>query len=162
MKRAEYDRRVAKLKANYAYLFTGKHLEHDVLPGWLSIVEALCARIDGTLSEQEKALVKFVQIKEKLGGLRAYVNVAPVRVDIIAEDGSVLSGRSRKPRNPDLFIRLDPLIREAEERSFKTCCFCGAPGSLRTDRDWLLVLCDKHLHASYRDLDRRFEELTTP
>ena len=161
MTRHDYERRVAALNHRYPYLFDGEHLGHDILPGWLSIIEELCAHLDAALSDHEKPQVHFSQLKEKLGGLRAYLNVAPLRIDIFGE-GPSISGYIRGEETSNLFTRLGPLIRDAEEKSFQTCCFCGAPGKLRGDRSWFLTLCDRDEPFTYRDLSERFEELTTP
>jgi len=58
-----------------------------------------------------------VQVKQKFGSLRFYTNGCN-------EDAK-------------------KLIDEAEEKSFKTCEVCGAPGKLRKG-GWVRVLCDKH------------------
>jgi len=59
--------------------------------------------------------IKFVQIKEKFGTLRAYVNWS----------------------TPEF----DKLIQEAENKSAITCERCGKEGRLRNG-SWLLTLCD--------------------
>lgn len=161
MTRHDYEQRIAALKSRYRYLFEGDHLGHDILPGWVSIIEELCARLDEAFADHEKPKVHFDQIKEKLGGLRAYLNVAPLRLDILG-DGPSISGYLRREKTSGLFTRLGPLIRAAEEQSLETCCFCAAPGKLRGDRSWLLTLCDRHEPCTYRDLGERFEEVTTP
>lgn len=160
MTRDEYDRRVDELKRRYAYLFAGDHLGHDIPPGWIALVEYLCARIDEALAEAEKPAVSFVQIKEKFGGLRAYLRGAPVRIDIMSAAGVLASGHLRGTPQPDVLARLAPLIRAAEARSFDVCVFCGGPGRLRRDRDWILTLCDAHAPFAYADLERWFEALT--
>jgi len=61
--------------------------------------------------------VKVVQVKEKFGGLRFYVyNATEDEVDFIS------------------FV---------EEESYTVCERCGQPGKLRTDRNWVLTLCDE-------------------
>lgn len=59
-----------------------------------------------------------VQVKEKFGGLRFYI-----------DEGS-----------DEMF----KLILEAEKKSYKTCELCGEKGQLRTDIGWYLTLCDEH------------------
>ena len=151
MTKDEYDERIAKLKSRYPYLFVGQHIGHDIAPGWLAIIEELCRQIDEALAEAERPSVRFLQIKEKFGGLRAYLNVSPMRIDIFSEGGERLSGHLAKAAVPDISSRLAPLVSEAEEKSFQTCEFCGAAGRLRTDRDWLRTLCDKHASSSSLD-----------
>lgn len=149
MTNEEYEERIAALKSGYPYLFAGQHREHDIAPGWFAIVEELCCQIDETLAEAEKPKVRFVQIKQKFGGLRAYLNVAPLRVDIVSEAGR-LSGQFGKSGVPDIASRLAPFVREAEEKSFRICELCGAAGHLRTDRNWLRTLCDEHASGGHR------------
>jgi hypothetical protein len=156
MTREEYKERVAALKSRYRYLFAGDHLGHDIAPGWVAIVEGLCAQIDDALAGTEKPAVRFVQIKEKFGGLRAYLNVAPLRVDVFGADGERLSGHLGHGAVPDIFSRLAPFVRDAEEKSLRTCDTCGAPGRLRTDRDWFRTLCEAHASADARDPDNEF------
>lgn len=57
------------------------------------------------------------QLKEKFGGLRLYL------------DGSYA---------PEVY----PLVHATEEKSHQICEWCGAQGVLRTDRRWVLTLCD--------------------
>jgi hypothetical protein len=59
---------------------------------------------------------EILQVKEKFGGLRIYVNHA---------DDAI---RQR--------------IEAAEQESFHTCEICGQPGKLREDA--LMTLCDEH------------------
>lgn len=77
-------------------------------PGWKAIIDPLLAQADA-----EGATV--LQIKEKFGGLRFYV------------DGS---------------DKLEEMISQAEADSFKTCELCGKPGVLRSTGSWLKTLCD--------------------
>jgi hypothetical protein len=161
MTREQYQQRLAALRSRYPNLFSGKRLEYDIAPGWLSIIDELCARIERTLTEEEKPTVHFLQIKEKFGGLRTYIVGAPMRIDIIGKSGLRLSGSLAKRARSDVFTRIAPFIEAAEAMSYRTCIFCGAPGRVRRDRDWFLTLCDKHERCSYLELQGRFEELTT-
>jgi hypothetical protein len=65
---------------------------------------------------------EILQVKEKFGGLRIYVN------------------------NADEAIR--QRIEAAEQESFHTCEVCGQPGRLRED-DWIKTLCDEHDARAY-------------
>jgi hypothetical protein len=60
----------------------------------------------------------IVQVKEKFGGLRVYLDGG-------GEEAAAL-------------------IREAENLASETCEDCGAPGRLRMDRPWIATLCDHH------------------
>jgi hypothetical protein len=61
--------------------------------------------------------VKVIQVKEKYGTLRFYVLVAP-----------------------EWYFNF---IDEMENKSSKVCEKCGKPGMIRTDRGWILTLCDE-------------------
>jgi hypothetical protein len=152
MTREQYEDRLAALCARYPYLFSGKHLEYDIAPGWLGIMEALCAHTDATLTPGQKDKLSFMQIKEKFGGLRASIEGAPLRLDIFGKGGLRVSGRFEKDARSDAFSRIAPLLDAAEAESYRTCILCGAPGRLRQDRSWWLTLCDTHERCSYRDL----------
>ena len=164
MTRDEYEGRIAELKARYPYLFAAPHVSRHVAPGWMSIVSELCARIDGALTEAERPRVHFTQIREKYGSLRAYLNIAPLRVDIHGgAESARISGYIGESERPSLFKRLSPLIPAAEAESCRTCTFCGAAGRLRReDRCWVLTLCDRHCACTYDHLDAAFELATDP
>jgi hypothetical protein len=164
MTRDEYEGRIAELKARHPYLFVGPHVGHHIPPGWLSIVSELRAGIDGALAEAERALVHLTQIKEKFGGLRTYLSIAPLRVDVFGdEEHPGVSGCVVEGEAPGLFKRLSPLIHAAEAESRRTRIFCGAAGRLRReDRSWVLTLCDRHAASTYDHLDAAFELATDP
>lgn len=64
------------------------------------------------------------QIKEKFGGLRAYISSEL--------DNALLQENFHK------------LIAEAEEKSFHICEECGKTGETRHDLPWISTLCDVH------------------
>lgn len=81
-------------------------------PGWVPLVLSL-------IDELEKTQKKFevVQVKEKLGGLRFYI------------DGD---------------NDLCKIIHSFEEQSFHICEVCGEAGEVR-DLPWVTTLCQEHL-----------------
>ena len=98
--------------------------------GWYAIVESLCSNIQShvdwkrrgeqfkDLSDQEfdeEHQTVAVQVKEKFGGLRFYVN------------------------NDDDYIR--GAISMAESMSYRTCEVCGNAGNSRGG-GWIRTLCD--------------------
>ena len=98
--------------------------------GWFNIIDALCRNINAHVNHKrhqhrdmsddqfaEEHGVVAVQVKEKWGGLRFYVN------------GS------------DDYVR--GLIDMAEAISFRTCETCGDAGMPRKG-GWVRTLCDKH------------------
>lgn len=123
MTRAERDDRIAALKMRYPNQFPldAPAWQFDVMPGWLAITECVCEAIQRILDRDTKLAAKFEwrQWKEKFGGLRLYYSSL---------------------RNAEIL----KVIEEAERQSVRTCCLCGRPGRIRTDRPWTLTLCDNH------------------
>ena len=86
--------------------------EYPVGKGWWQILDELFTKIPNkTLS--------VLQIKEKFGGLRVYME----------GDG-----------DPEI----EPLIQKAEEESYKTCEECGMEGYSYLHRGWIITLCKEH------------------
>lgn len=98
--------------------------------GWYGIIDTLCNGINAHVNHKrqmnqdmpaeqfyEEHGVVAVQVKEKWGGLRFYVN------------GS------------DEYV--DGLIAMAEGMSYRTCEVCGNPGKTRAG-GWVRTLCDGH------------------
>ena len=86
--------------------------------GWFDIINELCCLIEHELKYNKELSVKVVQVKEKFGGLRFYIN-----------------GGNEK---------IYGMISLAEQLSTITCEVCGSKGKLREDRAWLRTLCDEH------------------
>lgn len=81
--------------------------------GWYDILNNLCKQIEPLLKEGQFV----VQIKEKFGGLRFYMNSSNDKIE--------------------------GYICEAEKLSFKTCEICGKPGKLN-GKGWIRTLCEEH------------------
>jgi len=90
--------------------------------GWYHIVDELSAKLEAEIKSIKAdgvpldSLPVAVQVKEKFGGLRFYMDNATES--------------------------MYEAIGKAEEESFHTCEHCGAEGKLRTDRSWILTYCD--------------------
>lgn len=97
-----------------------------VPPGWASIV----ADLRRDLVELDPEL-RVDQVKAKFGVLRVYVAAGDLSV--------VAAVRER--------------IAEAETASARTCEECGRPGSLRTDRPWVAMLCDAHAAQAATEME---------
>lgn len=69
------------------------------------------------LLELDDSFPRAVQVKEKFGGLRFYI----------------------EPHNKEL----TKIIHRYEELSFHTCMACGKAGSLRKNRGWWTTSCDE-------------------
>lgn len=81
---------------------------HAVGPGWRGLLERLHEQIRAVFPGY-----RLLDLKEKLGGLRVYVEGPPGSGD-----------------------RLRSLIALAEVEAERTCEFCGASGRIRTRDDW--------------------------
>lgn len=81
--------------------------------GWYDIIDKCCAKI---LELDPERLVHAVQIKEKFGTLRFYLN----------------------EYNDDIY----KVIEEATLQSSKTCEVCGKPGH-QEGGSWIITLCDE-------------------
>jgi len=91
----------------------GNWIYECVGPGWRDILERLVKDLPALGWTGEVS-----QVKEKFGGLRFYCE----------GDGE---------------HKIYDRIFQAEDESFKTCEYCGAPGKTRGDRSWIKTLCDK-------------------
>lgn len=95
--------------------------EHDdeltwsIGEGWKPLVRDLLAK----LLELDPT-IQILQVKEKFGGLRVYY-----------------------VSNRDTYDAADELVAEAEALAARTCENCGKPGHTRTDRAYVITLCDE-------------------
>jgi hypothetical protein len=102
---------IAETVARFPRLFRGLDpFNFECGEGWQGIVAGLCERLEALARPQ----LKIVQIKEKFGDLRVYV-----------EGGDEAAFA---------------LIREAGAASSTVCERCGAPGT-KTSDGWILTLC---------------------
>ena len=81
--------------------------------GWFDLLMDLSTALEA-LGED----IEVVQVKEKYGTLRFYINGGTAKAD--------------------------ELISAAEARSSVTCDICGAEGTLDTSRHWRSTRCEKH------------------
>jgi len=109
----------------YPNLFKTKCFNLDVGLGWFNLVDQLCQELETLIIEYEKEnptleeyqKPKIVQIKEKFGALRCYMD------------------------NPS--TKMNNSINEFEKRSCKICEECGENGILRVISFWSKCICDK-------------------
>ena len=91
--------------------------------GWFDILWRLCEDLEPLAAEFERksgCQFEILQVKEKFGGLRVYVNDA----------------------NDAIRQRLE----DAQQESLRTCEVCGQPGK-RCEAGWIRTLCDEHARA---------------
>ncbi len=79
--------------------------------GWIALVIDCLQKFEALDFD-----IQVLQIKEKFGGLRIYVDNNTAQVGEI--------------------------IKAAEEKVMKTCESCGEPGKLCSDCGWMMVRCD--------------------
>jgi hypothetical protein len=111
------------LKEKYPEIF--KDLDFiGVGDGWYDILDVLCANIKGHLqwvnaNHKEKSepleQIRAIQIKEKFGGLRFYINGGD----------DVIYG----------------MVNMAEAMSYTTCEYCGNKGKPDNSQRWIKTLC---------------------
>lgn len=122
------------LKTKYPLLFRDLHNEKASMnstcmvwglecgDGWFNILDELGSKLEPLIANLVKDKPELgeaytaIQVKEKFGGLRFYMNGT---TDEIEE-----------------------LISEAEDLSYKTCEKCGSPGKANAT-GWISTLCDK-------------------
>lgn len=93
---------VDEMRSLYPGQFAGPIISLDWPGGWHGIVSRVCQQV-----AMAHPGVRWVQIKQKLGGLRMYYRDEPLRSDAAA---------------------LNDLIRVAVQQSLKTCELCGEFG----------------------------------
>lgn len=110
-----------KLLQEFPTFFTDVEKKKNSIPygleidtGWFDIIYRLCERIKASSPPDN---FRFVQIKEKFGGLRIY--------------------------NYNTNIEIEKLIDEAEAEAYKTCEMCGCKDdSISTLGIWIKTLCN--------------------
>jgi hypothetical protein len=106
------------------FRYTGMTLgfRHD--DGWFHILWRLCEDLEPLIAEFEQGTgrqFEILQVKEKFGGLRIYVNDADDNICLFIETAQLASSR--------------------------TCEVCGQPGTMR-EGGWIRTLCDQHATAA--------------
>lgn len=91
-----------------------KHISIGCSDGWYAIIDKLCHLIQFHVNQKNLPPVKAMQVKEKFGGLRFYVN------------------------HSDDYI--NGVIDMAAGMSYITCEYCGKPGTPNKG-GWITTLC---------------------
>jgi hypothetical protein len=102
-------------------------------PNWRKdiVTQEMIDEAKAKMDEEASKVPVAVQVKEKFGGLRFYVQAA-----------------TDKHYN---------YISFAESMSYRTCEECGAPGKRYTD-GWHRTLCDIHAEMDGREEEYEYEE----
>lgn len=114
----DYRARIDAIIARHPRLFPSGDRQRGIEcpPGWMNIVERMCADIDA-MTRDDVSAPTIACVKEKFGCLR----VAGL---MMREDVHAVADR-------------------AEVESARICQDCGAPGRLRYG-SWLRTLCEQH------------------
>jgi hypothetical protein len=105
-----------KYKDDFGRPYRLEDIKACVGVGWHGIIDDLVKELEKLGWDGTVA-----QVKEKFGGLRFYIGGIP------------------KKTSKKIFRAID----EAERKSVLTCEYCGKPGKLRTERFWILTLCNE-------------------
>lgn len=92
---------------------------HEYNEGWDNLVDTLVAKLYAI-----DPAMQIAQIKEKFGGLRAYI------------DHSMELGEAEANR-------FEELIKEAEEASYSICDRCGGTGKAISINGWYMTVCEE-------------------
>ena len=125
---------LAAMMLRYPKQFDCDHMDRNWPDGWNHLVARVCEAAD-----QSGLEFRWIQIKEKWGGLRMYWNEQPFRIDFVSNEGR----RSAHHGEVDpVFEPMKALIAVVETESLETCCKCGAIGHEVDLGGWLLTVCD--------------------
>jgi ribosome-binding protein aMBF1 (putative translation factor) len=126
---------IGSLIAAHPSLFReGSLFEFAVGEGWMGILTDLCAALEGLCRTD----LMVVQVKEKFGGLRFYIQWD----QLSPEDGQEAAGD-----------RVDELIRAAEAKAWDTCESCGAPRETKR-MSTLCPACRAHFQREQTAFDQ--------
>jgi len=99
-----------EFKEKYPDLLDERMISFGFGRGWTGIIHAACDKL------QHISGVKIVQVKEKFGGLRIYV-----------DGGDVLTAQ---------------ILHEAEHHASKTCENCGSTINVTSEGSWIKTYCE--------------------
>ena len=116
------------LQERYSDILKIDYIECDI--GWFDILDKALSQMLMLCCETGES-IKIVQIKEKFGGLRFYI-----------QNGS-----------NEMYKR----IVDAENQSYETCETCGEKGEIRRDIGWWMTLCETH----YNEKKLKYEQRNT-
>jgi hypothetical protein len=104
-----------KLLQKYPKLY--KHnISFECHNGWYALIDQLSKKLEALIYEDGDCFP--IQVKEKFGTLRFYMNSETEE--------------------------MSDLIDKAEAKSAETCEICGAKGTLRSHFRWLFTRCETH------------------
>lgn len=167
MKVSEFRTRVEFLERRFGVMVAGLSLW--ACPGWLRLVERVCAELEAALTPDELFIVRLGIDQDSHGHrvLRLGCFAAPVpdpesddRTWYMRRPSDMTADHVSRVREVVL-----PIARRLEEDASKSCIYCGAPG--RASAGWSEPLdervygptCERHRKP---EVGEGFEWLTTP
>lgn len=131
---AEFNRRRAALSAEFGYQFFELSDAMYQLPrGWIGIFERLCLAADAALEIPHHLTFSWTQVKEKFGRLICYYT---------------------GPRD----MRIEQLLRSAEQESSRTCQECGEHGITLQTHGLVRTMCYRHHRGAGRQKQRSLDQ----
>ena len=138
----------AELKAGFPMLYEGLGVHWreggmlggiGVGPGWWDIIREVSQGLESLMKQEPTFKLKVVQVKEKYGGLRFYVDkIGGSYWDNNESEHTFLEDAEPK----QAYEKATQLIRKAERESLTTCEYCGAKEAYMSDySSWLKTLC---------------------
>jgi hypothetical protein len=134
----------------------------SIEPGWIGIIEDTCAQIDALLPENLKPRFSWLQVKEKMGGLRMYWSGGWIEPNMrgyidgvgqmdwdpgLSDDAKsrVIKAIMRETMLPEpVCDEIRKITDAAEANASKTCQLCGLPGAHHVIDGWHWTVCDQH------------------
>ena len=111
------------LADTYINIFS-KPLWVECNEGWFTIIHELSKQVNEAAEKYPRGSISVVQIKEKFGGLRYYLNYENMSDENIQ--------------------KIEDLVRVAENKSISCCEDCGEPAELCSPRKyWMKTICMK-------------------
>lgn len=112
--------------------------------GWFDLLYLLCEEIDSAYKKANMPPdIVIMQIKEKFGTLRFYFKFEGSEQEIYAFDFLSGGGFRFMQKDTPIHKEISDIVRKYEKKSASVCERCGAAGRLRTERRWVITLCDK-------------------
>ena len=129
-----------ELKARYPYQFAEPLISESYPRGWFSVFARLCSAIDELLGDNKHGFM-WRQIKEKHGSVRFHYTMEFFSKESDDPDEAPYVRTFEEKQIADEIARL---AHRASGSTEQICVVCGSPGTIRTNSDYALAVCDHH------------------
>lgn len=130
-----YKRRRSVLLAKPMFSQAKASIGHDIPNGWLDLIEKLVLDLEALPGGER---LRCMQVKEKFGTLRFYLEGSAPRVDLIYSRQRVVTTKRTRTTEPSAASQL---VAAAEQASAAICLSCGEPGTVVDTGGWWRALC---------------------